>query len=201
MEQSSHQSSLRANLGFKGNKQQKDPTPSFKNSSFLLSHVLEARALFCCELCRIKQLRPLAGWLFQGCQMFCLGHVRSVLLEFRLSLLSGCPLQSPLELQWVFLYLPSTSFSQGSNRDWEHIGKGLVSPQPVCINNLQRESWTDEQNTCAAFSGSGCKPVCKHTLLKRASQHILGVKPPRITDCPQLPQHGSFSFQTNCGVL
>jgi len=33
MEQSSHQSSLRANSGFKGNEQQKGPTPNFKNSS------------------------------------------------------------------------------------------------------------------------------------------------------------------------
>lgn len=98
MEQSSHQSSLRANWGFRGNKQQKDPTPPFKNSPFLLSHVLEARALFCCELHGIKQLCPLAGWLFQGCQMFCLGHVRRALLEFRLFFLSGC-LQ---KLQWVF---------------------------------------------------------------------------------------------------
>lgn len=98
MEQSSHQSSLRANWGFRGNKQQKDPTPPFKNSPFLLSHVLEARALFCCELHGIKQLCPLAGRLFQGCQMFCLGHVRRALLEFRLFFLSGC-LQ---KLQWVF---------------------------------------------------------------------------------------------------
>lgn len=93
VEQSSQQGSPRANSPFKGHNQQKDPTPSFKNSSFLLSHVLEARALFCSEQCGIKQLRPLAGWFFQGCQMFCLGHVRSVLLEFRLSLLSGCPLE------------------------------------------------------------------------------------------------------------
>lgn len=96
MEQSSHQSSLRANWGFRGNKQQKDLTPPFKNSPFLLSHVLEARALFCCELHGIKQLCPLAGRLFQGCQMFCLGHVRRALLQFRLFFLSGC-LQ---ELQW-----------------------------------------------------------------------------------------------------
>lgn len=130
MEQSSHQSSLRANLGFKGNKQQKDPTPSFKNLSFLLSHVLEARALFCCELCGIKQLRPLAGWLFQGCQMFCLGHVRSVLLEFRLSLLSGRPLQSPLELQRVFYICPPLAFPREAIGIGSKLGKVWFHPSP-----------------------------------------------------------------------
>lgn len=133
MEQSSHQSSLRANWGFRGNKQQKDLTPPFKNSPFLLSHVLEARALFCCELHGIKQLCPLAGWLFQGCQMFCLGHVRRALLEFRLFSSQAAYRSFSGVLEVFFLYLPFTRFSQESNRDWEQIEKGLVSPQPLFV--------------------------------------------------------------------
>lgn len=130
MEQSSHQSSLRANWGFRGNKQQKDLTPPFKNSPFLLSHVLEARALFCCELHGIKQLCPLAGWLFQGCQMFCLGHVRRALLEFRLfplRLLTGASVGF---WRFFFCICPSPDFHRKAIGIGSKLRKVWFHPSP-----------------------------------------------------------------------
>lgn len=77
----------------------------------------------------MKQLHPLAGWLFQGCQMFCLGHVTSVLLEVQ----TFSPLELPTGALGGFLYPPSTSYSQGSYRDWEQTGKGLGLSQPLLV--------------------------------------------------------------------
>lgn len=65
--------------------------------------------------------------------MFCLGHVRRALLEFRLFSSQAAYRSFSGVLEVFFLYLPSTRFSQESNRDWEQIEKGLVSPQPLFV--------------------------------------------------------------------
>lgn len=112
-------------------------TASFKNLSFLLSHVLEARALFCCELHAIIQLQPLAGW---G-HTVCLGHIRSVFLEFRFFLLKGLPAAEPYGAipaasVGFFLAAALCYFSQGSKRSWGQSGKGLLPPQPPFMSKI-----------------------------------------------------------------